>query len=189
MHKQSKEFFDNFQMFFSPNSEFREKAVDCYNHNSAFTNFIIGRINEIIESMGYVSQNEYLRIDAIGYTTKKKNLDSSVGLNAHLWDLQIAVEHENDPKDWLDEVVKLSHICCPLRVVIGYVPAECRNNDGERLEYASKILQQLQCKDNLKHGEFVVVLGNSGAKTEDDYFKYKAYVMNHETFMFEPLEV
>lgn len=189
MHKQSKEFFDKFQMIFSPNSEFREKAVDCYNRNTAFTNFIIERINKIIESMGYMSQNEYLRIDAIGYTTKKENLEPLPGLNAHLWDLQIAVEHENDPKDWLDEVVKLSHICCPLRVIIGYVPAECRNTEEDRLEYASKILQQLQCKDNLRFREFMVVLGNSGVKTENDYFNYKAYVLNHETFMFDPLEV
>ena len=186
MHKKSIEFFDNFQMTFSPNSYFREKAVNCYNCNTTFTTFIIGRINEIIESMGYSSQNEYLRIDAIGYT-KKENLESRAGLNVHLWDLQIAVEHENDSKDWLDEVVKLSHICCPLRVVIGYAPAESRNKDGERLEYASNILRQLRCKDNLKHGEFMVILGNSGVKMQDDYFNYKAYVLNSETFIFEHL--
>ncbi len=189
MFEQSKWFFNEFNMLFKEGSIYQKKAIECYAHNTEFTDFIIERINAIIASKNYFSQNEYFRIDAMGYTTKWKSLKKIKGFNPHLWDLQIAVEHENDSKDWLDEVIKLAHVYCPLRVVIGYVPMENRDTADEKLlNYSAKALQLLQCKDNLKSGEFMVVLGNSGTKKPDDYFNYRAYVLNPETLTFENLE-
>lgn len=189
MFEQSKWFFNEFNMLFKKGSIYQEKAIECYAHNTEFTDFIIERINAIIASKNYFSQNEYFRIDAMGYTTKWKSLKKIKGFNPHLWDLQIAVEHENDSKDWLDEVIKLAHVYCPLRVVIGYVPVKNRDSADEKLlNYSAKALQLLQCKDNLKSGEFMVVLGNSGTKKPDDYFNYRAYVLNPETLTFENLE-
>ena len=140
--------------------------------------------------MGYTPQNEYFRIDASGYELKHENLDKTKGFNLHCWDLKIAVEHENDSKDWLDEVIKLAHIASDLRVVIGYVPMNSRNElDKERLDYCTKALIELQCQHNLRYGEFMVILGNSETKSnEENYFNYKAYVLNTETLYFESLE-
>lgn len=189
MYEQSKWFYNEFNMLFKEESIYQKKAIQCYAHNTEFTNFIIERINAIITSKNYLSQNEYFRIDAMGYSTKWKKLEKVSGFNPHLWDLQIAVEHENNPKDWLDEVIKLAHICCPLRVVIGYAPMKDRNATDERLlKYSAKALQLLQCRDNLKSGEFMVILGNSGTKKTDDYFNYRAYVLNRETLTFENIE-
>ena len=71
-----------------------------------------------------VAQHEYFRIDSIGYQHKFWMIDSddskNYGLNRHFWDLKIAVEHENSKKDWMDEVIKLIHVRCPLKVVIAY---------------------------------------------------------------------
>ena len=190
LFEQSKIFFTEFNKVFADGSPRRSEAVEKYINNSAFTTFIIDEINSIIDTMNYQPQNEYYRIDASGYAPRWNELEKVNGFKAHLWDLKIAVEHENDPKDWLDEVIKLAHIYCPLRVVIGYVPMKIRETeDVKRLKYASKALQMLECKDNLANGEFMVILGNSNTyRKEKNYFNYKAYVLNTESLTFEELE-
>lgn len=190
MFEQSRIFYENFCKIFEKESDFRKDAINKYIHNKDFTDFVIEKINKIIREQGYIAQNEYFRIDAIGYKTHWDNTDKMKKFNCHIWDLQIAVEHENDPADWLDEVVKLAHIYCPVRIVIGYVPFEQRPyGDVERLEYATNILQKLKCKNNLTNGEFMVILGNSNTKGNmENYFNYKAYVLNNENFNFESID-
>lgn len=190
MFELSKKFFAEFCRIFETESPTRKEAIEKYTNNSAFTTFVIDEINSIITKMGYVPQNEYFRIDASGYELKHENLEKAKGFNLHCWNLKIAVEHENDPKDWLDEIIKIAHICCSLRVVIGYVPMKSRDNlDMERLAYSQKALNELDCKNNLQTGEFLVILGNSDTKeNENNYFNYKAYVFNPATFSFGKLE-
>ena len=190
--EKSKSFFEDFTGIFATDSPVREEAVKAYNNAKKFTDFIIPQINKII-SQKYCTQNEYFRIDAMGYTSRYQELPKYTRLESQLWDMDIAVEHENAHKKWLDEVVKLAHICCPLRVVIGYVPRNLRENDGEYLEYAASALSQLKyCKSNLMQGEFMVILGNSNIGTDvDSYFNYKAYVLHYnslaDTFEFKKL--
>jgi len=188
--EQSKWFFHEFSSTFIKGSPYYPRAVASYTQNAEFTSFITQRINEIIRSNDYTAQNEYYRIDAMGYRKRWRELDKSSLLSPHLWDLEIAVEHENSSKDWLDEVIKLAHICCPLRVVIGYVPLEQRPcGDAERLAYVSSALRLLKCRENLKNGEFMIILGNSNTKCrEENFFNYKAYVLNAETLCFEALD-
>ncbi len=186
MFEQSKWFFDEFSKIFEANSEFLQQANQSYQHNTEFTNFIIERINQIIKSRGWVAQNEYFRIDCMGYKSRYKELEKTSGLTPHLWDMEIAVEHENDDKDWLDEVIKLAHVCCPLRVVIGYVPEDKRSDDQNLLDYAANALKRLKCVDNVTRGEFMIILGNSNTKGKvENYFNYQAYILNAETFKFE----
>lgn len=190
MIEQAKWFFEAFNSIFSEDSPHYRKAKNTYVHDKAFTRFITGQINEIIRSQKYTEQNEYYRIDAIGYTNLWHELPESKLLDAHLWDLEVAVEHENSSKDWLDEVIKLAHICCPLRVVIGYVPVEQRPcGDMERLAYVSTALKQLKCRENLKHGAFMVILGNCNTNNKkENFFNYRAYVLNRDTLEFESLD-
>ena len=184
----AKTFFKEFNDLFIPGSATYKTAVSDYTHNTSYTDFIMDQINEIIKKEKNLKRsNEYFRIDAIGYTSRYKELADSGILNRHLWDLEIAVEHENDSKDWLDEVIKLAHVCCPLRVIIGYVP--CGENDQQRLDYASDALKKLKCKDNLRTGEFMVILGNSNTKGQEErYFHYRAYILEATTFKFVSLE-
>lgn len=183
MFEQSKWFFNEFNKIFS---DYREEAVKKYQHNTKFTRFIMDKINDIIKTK-YDCSNEYFRIDSMGYNSHYNDLERTGSFNRHLWDLEIAVEHENDKKDWLDEVIKLAHVCCPLRVVIGYVSIKDGRDDMRLLDYAANALQKLKCVYNVKNGEFLIILGNAGTKNKDEYFNYKAYVLDSETFKFNSL--
>ena len=111
---------------------------------------------------------------------------SQIRLYWHLWDLEIAVEHENNSHDWMDEVVKLAHIACSLRVVIGYMPYNKRNEDQVHLDFVSDALQKLMCFDNKNRGEFLIILGNCDTAGKiDRFFGYRGYVYNGETSKFE----
>ena len=187
MFERSRHFFKEFNAIFARH---RDEAAAKYTDNTAFTDFIVGKINDVIHSMGACPQNEYFRIDASGYTSRYGEPKTVKGFHGHCWDLEIAVEHENDPSDWLDEVVKLAHICCPLRVVIGYVPMGLRPaEDRVRLDCAADALRQLVCRDNVRRGEFMVILGNSCTKgNPENFFHYRAYALDPATFRFTELE-
>ena len=183
-------FYKEFVKIFDSNSDSRIIAIDKYSDNTAFTDFVINEINLIIEGMGLIPQNEYFRIDASGYELKHENIQSIKSFRLHCWNLKIAVEHENDPADWLDEIIKLSHISAPLRVVIGYVPMKFRDTlDSERLAFATQALSKLDCQNNIKEGEFLVILGNCNTNGNvDSYFNYKGYILNSDSLTFVPLE-
>ena len=63
MYEKSKEFFNNFNALFEEGSKTREIAIQTYQYNKPFTDFIISQINCIIEKQGLKSQNEYFRIE------------------------------------------------------------------------------------------------------------------------------
>ena len=182
-------FLESFQEIFK---EYPEEADAAYCNNKEFTRFIIKKINRLLKKFyGFNTQKEYFRIDAIGWTAKADTIIDTPGvsLKHHLWDLEVAVEHENDKKDWMDEVVKLAHLACPLRVVIGYIPWYRRESDEMYLDHVSKWLQDLQCRDNMQRGEFLIILGNCDTEREKDrFYNYKGYIFNSEYFRFEPLQ-
>ncbi len=189
MFEQSKWFYEEFSKIFAKDSEDLQEAITIYQNNTKFTKFIIERINKIIKTKNNDYCNEYFRIDAMGYKSHYTDLKKISNFNQHLWDLEIAVEHENDKKDWLDEVIKLAHICCPLRVVIGYVSIKNGRDDATVLNIASTALQKLKCIENVKNGEFLVILGNADTEKGDieKYFNYEAYVLDKESLEFKPL--
>ena len=147
------------------------------------------------------TQREYYRIDLIGWlqknTEKKERYaieDGIAGyhLNKHAWDFDIAVEHENDPSDWSDEVVKLAYICCDLRVVIGYFPYVKQGKEAMQQNYLTAVadtLQTLGCKDNMAHGTFMVILGDVLRGEAEDFKKlsYTPYIYRSDRNRFEPL--
>lgn len=188
MFEQSKRFFEEFRAIFEEGNPKRLEAMEKYTNNTAFTGFIVDEINGIIKAMQAEPQNEYFRIDASGYRSRWEELETIKGFRPHLWDLTVAVEHENDPKDWLDEVIKLAHVCCPLRVVIGYVPMKKRDEEQRLLDYAADALYRLHCRDNVVRGEFMVILGNSSTgRNKKNYFHYRAYVLDAADGHFVPL--
>ena len=63
-----------------------------------------------------------MQLRRIKWGDRKADIGSCSYLRKHFWDLKAAAEHENDSKDRMDEVIKLAHICCLLRVVIGHLP-------------------------------------------------------------------
>ncbi len=132
-------------------------------------------IHNIIEQAGYVAQHEYFRVDTIGWKDagyRKMEDARTLGLNRHLWDLMIAVEHENSKADWLDEVIKLEHLRCPLKVVIGYNYCDMRDvEEMEKLEVTAKWMKAVAAYDPNSKEEYLVILGNGEAK-RDKNIKY-----------------
>lgn len=182
-----------FNSFISETAE--QITLDMYKHDATkFTQSITGIINTIITGMGYIPENEYYRIDAIGWSDKKADNEKDalrIGLKPHLWDLQIAVEHENDLTDWTDELIKLVHICCPLKVIIGYQHCDCRqDHEVEKLAYAAKWMQQVNAfeRSRFLQDQYLIILGDArGMNHPSEYksFDYRGYLFNYGSNCFE----
>ncbi len=56
---------------------------------------------------------EELKLDVMGYEQRVK------GVNFN-WDLRVAFEHENNHKQWHEELCKLCHVVADLRVLVSY---------------------------------------------------------------------
>ena len=154
-------------------------------------------IHDIIQSSGLTPQHEYFRIDTVGWNGRYQTLDErtakKIGLNRHLWDLMVAVEHENDKADWLDELIKLIHIRCPLKVVISYNYCDCREQlEWDKLNYAAACMQKIEAFRFCEGEEYLVILGNAAPKdkTQKSYgtFDYRAYLYHYDKNCFEQLE-
>lgn len=150
---------------------------------SRFTKHVTSIINSIIEKAGYISQNEYYRVDVVGwvsYSDKHKSEGDSVGLRPHIWDLEIAVEHENSIMDWTDELCKLIHIRCPLKVIISYNHYDIRFNDENpksdrrKLDCALSWMKQVRAFSKDMNEEYLIIIGNAMGKA-DKRSAYKRY--------------
>lgn len=191
----AKQFYAAFQKEIEAN---REELFRHYTQDKRFTKDIMALINGIIKSAGCKAQNEYYRIDAIGWVEherlkemKKMAVAEKIGLNAHLWKLMIAVEHENNSKDWTDELIKLIHVKCPLKVIIGYTPCDLRGEEEKRkLAFAAKWMQEFNALQ-MDTEEYLIILGNGAPSSlnHDGYtdFGYAGYLYNADLKRFELL--
>ena len=188
----AKEFWKNFKKLFEEGSNSLKNAQKYWDNQREFTNKFINEYLPSImkEKETVTTEFEYYRIDIIAYDNKRKyeaeEIAKSLGLSKtefspYLWDLEIALEHENNKKEWLDEVVKLSHINCPLRIVIGYVD---ENNEEKCRMLASRVLQKRIGNNTSDGQEFMLILGKSGISGEQvNENTYSAYVYKKETFV------
>ena len=151
-------------------------------------------LSEHPEYKKLVPQHEYFRIDCTGYQHRFFEIDAdaakSIGLNRHFWELKIAVEHENNKHDWMDEVIKLVHVRCPLKVVIGYNYYDQREDgDISKLKFVSDWMQKLAAFDKNAKEEILVIIGN-GAPASKNYpayqtFDYRGYIFNYHAMEFK----
>lgn len=143
-----------------------------------------------------VSQHEYFRIDTIGYQHRYMEMPAeeaeTLGLNRHFWDLKIAVEHENSKADWMDEVIKLTHIRCPLKVIIAYNYFDERpEGDIEKLNYVARWMTRVSAYDVNAEEEFLAIIGNGASRKNKalkyDRFGYKGYLFDKNSELFAEL--
>lgn len=150
-------------------------------------------IRKIVKKAGYEPQHEYFRVDTIGWKDAgymEMEDAKNVGLNRHLWNLMIAVEHENSKADWLDEVIKLEHLRCPLKVVIGYNYCDMRGEEEiEKLNVTARWMKAVAVYDANAKEEFLIILGNGEAKKDKaikyDKFDYRGYLYDFGTGKFD----
>lgn len=149
-------------------------------------------VHGIVKRAGYEPQHEYFRVDTIGWVDvgyRKMEDARRVGLNRHLWNLMIAVEHENSKTDWLDELIKLEHLRCPLKVVIGYNYCDMRGSEEtEKLNVAARWMKEIGAYDANAKEEYLIILGNREAKKDKamkyESFDYRAYLYDFRTGKF-----
>ena len=166
-----------------------------------FTKQVTEVINAIIEE-SCSSQNEYFRIDAVGWTSYSAENDikseaDKVGLNTHIWNLNIAVEHENNVRDWTDELVKLIHVRSPLKVIIAYNYYDIRfcntdpESDESKFQYAAKWMKKIRAFDESAKEEYMIIIGNAAGKRNHNSsynaFDYRGYQYNYDTGEFKKI--
>jgi hypothetical protein len=186
-----KEFCENMQ----------EIGLGDYKSSKKLTEKVLGYngvIANILENNGLEISKEYFRIDVSGWINRWTEIAErakSLKVKPHLWDLQVAVEHENDKTDWLDELVKLAHIRCPLKIVIGYNHCDRRNvtdgvgNDVEKLQFAAEVLQKTVAFDKDGKETYCIILGNAKGVKKSSYadFDYRGYVFDYTTRQFRSI--
>ena len=171
--------------------------LDLYRNNEPAYTELVNKyiVHKIIGDAGMTAQHEYFRIDTVGWITRYQKMQkatqaSQLKLSAHLWDLEIAVEHENSKQDWTDEVIKLIHVKCPLKVVISYNYCDERDtNEWEKLAFIAHWMQEVKAfTKGSDEEEYLLIFGNCfNSKTKADYdtFDYRGYLYNRQTRRFD----
>lgn len=172
-----------------------------YHDNTRWTGLVTKLLRKQIESYELTSQTEYFRIDVTGWKSHWKDIEGracEVGLKPHLWDLKIAVEHENNSSDWSDELIKLAHIRCPLKVIIGYTPCDLRaeGKEGRRLEFAADSLKMVEAFASASREEpkeeFLLILGNSSPHSSSNAaysdYGYRGYLFDYSVGSFKSID-
>ena len=189
----AQEFWEKFQEIFKDGTETKNEALSLWYTAKDYTDFILRNIHTFLEKADLETSREYYRIDLTGWKQLRKSKNDKIlidNFEKHLWDLEVAVEHENSSVSWMDEVVKLLHINCPLRVVIGYLPIAQKE---KHKTYLDVIIEQVLTtkavgeRCSLKNGEFMIIIGDSRCENESQYCQYKAYVYNPVKKRFEEI--
>ncbi len=168
--------------------------LDLYRNNEPAYTELVNKyiVRKIIKDTGMTPQHEYFRIDTVGWTTRYQEMEKKaheLELSAHLWDLEIAVEHENSRKDWTDEVIKLIHVKCPLKVIISYNYCDERDTtEWKKLDFIARWMPEVKAFAKGSDEEYLLIFGNCfNAKTKADYdtFDYRGYLYNRQTRHFD----
>lgn len=183
-------FWEKFKVHINKNTE----LIGLWSDSGKFTDKIIEKLRyDVIAEEGVITEKEYFRIDLISYRDNKKD-SADKYLHKHLykytWDLVTAVEHENESANWMDEVIKLAYIACPLRVVIGYWPKKQKEEQQECLDKIAKELNGIQAWETTSLcGEFMIILGDSAlGRDVSGRCVYTPYIYDPESQRFELFE-
>lgn len=160
----------------------QDDLIDVWNNTKSFTELIMSRLENILTEDGIKTEREYFRVDLISYKTQSNKEPLLGNLQSYSWDLITAVEHENDYRLWVDEVVKLSHLSCPLRVVIGYLPKNDTNTHYDYLQKVSETLNNIDAwKYTKKCGSFLIIIGDCKlTKDKQDRCVYTPYIYEYD---------
>jgi len=162
-------------------------ASDMREYTKAITKKFVP---QIFKELNLSPDNEYFMLDTIGWMPPEEDYDDinkkakELKLNTRLWDLMVAVEHENDKSDWIYELIKLAHVRCPLKVIIGYTPCDRRDDDIKKAEFAYECLTKLNVFMENTDEEFLIILGNAAPKDRNspfyDKFDFRGYILGKE---------
>lgn len=183
----AEEFYKRFVDKVKENTRYEDKLLfDVYTSDmKAYIKAVSKKfIPQILNELNLSAENEYFKIDTIGWMPPEfEDEDADIRkkarelkLNAPLMDLMVAVEHETDKSAWIYKLVKLSHIRCPLKVIVSYAPFGKRDEDIKKAEFAYECLTKLNIFIPNSDEEFLIILGNA---VSDDCcsFDFKGYIL------------
>lgn len=201
------EFWNAFSKKVMDEGDDRTQLCKDWTTSKVFTDSMSKVITSIIEG-NYGKENitvqpEYLRIDIPAWQKNSGNdhnfVEEAPNFQKYDWNLKVAVEHENDYRLWMDEVIKLAHINCPLRVVIGYVHVEKDRDTTEKkqkaiLKRVASVLNNnidawktiLSANKN-NQSEFLIILGDGNVRAENRCY-YTPYFYSFDKKEFVDLE-
>ena len=184
----AREFFEAFKSIFDDPAVL-PRLQEAWRDRARFTKEVMPKIVAVLSGKSLETQQEYYNIDVIGWSDHTSELNEikkpeGIALRTHFWHLDVAVEHENDQRDWTDELVKLLYINCPLRVVIGYYPEAFSGDELEAtVAYASRIVSLAnKDMDLIREGQrYLLILGRNHKDPERlSGNTYSAYIYNNE---------
>lgn len=173
-----------YNIFIKNIKENHDELLHCCG-DRAFTTAIFSILEKILDRMNVKWCREYYNIDLMGYYSINNDKISedinSINMNYYCWLPYIAIEHENNSREWYDEFIKLLYIRCPLKVIICY--NENRELDEEKIKVAIKLARS--CGDFysccVKDGEFLIIMGNTNKRYyEIGDLEYTGYILNND---------
>ena len=163
-----------------------EELKDNWNNTKKFTNRMLELLEYVVKEDNSIIEREYFRIDLITY--KDTKTQTSLGyLKNYSWDLLSAIEHENDSRLWVDEVVKLAHISARLRVVIGYMPLSEKQNQQKYIDEVSYVINDIMAWKQTRENEFLIIIGDSKVSEINQRCNYTPYIYKKDEERFLPL--
>jgi hypothetical protein len=138
-----------------------------WDSNEAWTPFIKNVLTEVGRSLGFLERlsiaHEFYRLD-VGYFSKGTLPDSGKFRDWDVWNLEVAIEHENNSESWHEEWIKLIHFNCGLKVLVTYID---RTRNAEPIETKLKRVKQIydQAKYRQRPDSWCLIFGptwNSG---------------------------
>ena len=171
----AKEFFDELNLKIKGDNEI--KGLYYGKCIADFTYEIMALIRKIFEDKKIKFSNEYYRIDGFAWERVPVNMPvPDEKFHVQSWKPVAAIEHENNSHSWLDEVVKLLYVRCPLKVVICYHSVKKKKEDYA--DFAAKVIENLGVFPE-ENEEFLLMIGNTGCKNKPEkYFGYEPFLWN-----------
>lgn len=129
--------------------------IEKYGNRTRWTQTLTEIVNAFGLEHGYQENgevaNEYFRVDIV-FSKWVRDQDP------YAWDLDVAIELENDPRSWFDEVTKLHHLNCGLRVIMTY-----QDYDDPAESLLSKVDRAVRLLKTRKYpahsGEWLLIIG------------------------------
>ncbi|MBS0619811.1 MAG: hypothetical protein JSR44_16615 [Spirochaetes bacterium] len=161
-------FWVEFSKFFSQSLKALKNWERKYEHRKTWTTALTEIFYAFGEKYGYRDRgevaSEYFRVDIIFSKWAPKQDDFA-------WDLDVAIEMENDTTQWYDEVVKLCHINCGLKVIMTY------HNYSDTEELSKKIERCVELIKNRKYhseaNDWLLIFGPHSCADRKAFVAYK----------------
>lgn len=145
----------------------------------------------IQKEMNIASDKKIFQVDLLGYDVedvddkRMKKEGKEFNVKSNLWHPEIAIDHVTDSKEWVADLINLTYIRCPFKVIITYANYDERDHDLALLAYATRWMIASNGFDVGAKEKYLIIVGNQGNKKVkdqmDDVCDYRGYYFDYQT--------